>query len=104
MICRFLSWLLTGIWLLIIPVSSAAEFPLKLDTHPVELSPHTSPDAAIGRIRSLGMLEIPSIKIRGMRLSLLSALAWDEDEGLLYALSDKGSLFHLRPELKNERL
>ncbi|MDQ7015188.1 MAG: esterase-like activity of phytase family protein [Gammaproteobacteria bacterium] len=34
----------------------------------------------------------------------LSDLAWDEDEQLLYAISDFGKLFHLRPIFKQGRL
>ncbi len=34
----------------------------------------------------------------------LSDLAWDEDEQLLYAISDFGKLFHLRPVFKEGRL
>ncbi|MDQ7074359.1 MAG: esterase-like activity of phytase family protein [Gammaproteobacteria bacterium] len=34
----------------------------------------------------------------------LSDLAWDEDEQLLYAISDFGKLFHLRPVFKQGRL
>lgn len=51
----------------------------------------------IGRIRFLGMLALPATTVHGLRFSQISDLAWDDDAGLLYAISDKGALFHLRP-------
>lgn len=52
----------------------------------------------IGNIRFLGMLQLPAANISGARLVELSDLAWDEDEQILYAISDKGVLFWLRPQ------
>ncbi len=43
-----------------------------------------------------GTIELSHYKINGLKLTELSGLAWDEDEKVLYALSDKGYLFHLR--------
>jgi hypothetical protein len=51
-----------------------------------------------GRIRLLGALRLANTEIEGPKLCGLSGLAWDEDAGALYALSDLGSLFHLQPE------
>jgi hypothetical protein len=58
----------------------------------------------IDRIRVLGVLELPSPVIDGMRFSQLSGLAWDQDDDVLYALSDKGMLFGLRPQFRSGRL
>ncbi len=58
----------------------------------------------VGRIRVLGMLELPSLTVDGHRFAQLSDLAWDEDEELLYAISDKGALFWLRPLFTRGRL
>jgi len=55
-------------------------------------------------MRFLGMLELPDIKLNGIRLSQLSGLAWDHDDNILYAISDKGTLFHLRPRFKRDIL
>ncbi|OQW92898.1 MAG: hypothetical protein BWK79_13870, partial [Beggiatoa sp. IS2] len=49
------------------------------------------------QVRLHGMLEIFNETVDGILLSELSGLAWDEDEEILYAVSDKGNLFHLRP-------
>lgn len=55
-------------------------------------------------IRLLGTLRLPNAPIDGLPLRELSGLAWDEDAGLLYALSDRGALFHLRPIFSDDRL
>jgi hypothetical protein len=60
--------------------------------------------AALGQLRPLGLLELPRVKVDGLSFSQLSGLAWDEDEGVLYALSDKGALFHLTPEFRDGNL
>ncbi|NIW86826.1 MAG: esterase-like activity of phytase family protein [Gammaproteobacteria bacterium] len=52
----------------------------------------------------LGALSIPPQRVDGFELMGVSGLAWDDDEGLLYALSDRGTLFHLRPRLAQGRL
>ncbi len=53
------------------------------------------------RVRLLGTVRIPSGKIDGESVNELSGLAWDEDEKLLYAVSDKGALFHLKPKFRD---
>jgi hypothetical protein len=50
------------------------------------------------------MFELPTITVERMRLSQLSGLAWDDDEGLLYAISDKGWLFQLKPRFEKSEL
>jgi len=50
-------------------------------------------------VRLRGSLTLASQKIEGIRLSELSGLGWDADEGLLYAISDRGRLFHLVPTI-----
>ncbi|MEN9501045.1 MAG: hypothetical protein RI964_330 [Pseudomonadota bacterium] len=47
---------------------------------------------------------IPAQTVQGVKLSELSGLAWDQDEQLLYALSDKGRLFHFRLQLAGNRI
>ncbi len=37
--------------------------------------------------------------VNGLRISELSGLAWDQDEQLLYAVSDQGEIFHFRLQL-----
>jgi hypothetical protein len=58
----------------------------------------------VGKLRPLGVLDLPARTVNNVRFSGLSGLAWDEDENLLYALSDHGVLFHLRPVFRNGQL
>lgn len=70
----------------------------------VSLSPEVKIGERVGRFRFLGMLELPDVTRNGVRLSQLSGLAWDDDDAILYAVSDKGGLFHLRPVFKDDFL
>ena len=75
-----------------------------LETRPVLLTERPGGTETAGRLRGLGMLELPDITVDGLRLSQLSGLAWDDDDGILYAISDKGVLFHLRPVIRKDKL
>ena len=77
--------------------------PMVLDTVPLALE-ESPANTVQGRLKPHGMLVIPNVVIDGQRLSQLSDLAWDDDERLLYALSDKGILFHLRPRFSKGEL
>ncbi|HEX7044197.1 MAG TPA: esterase-like activity of phytase family protein [Burkholderiales bacterium] len=79
----------------------AVEPPRALETELAPLAENLPVGAQTGRMRFLGMLALRNGSADGMRVSQLSGLAWDEDEQLLYALSDKGALVHLRPVLRN---
>ena len=76
----------------------------KLETQQVALSQNIKIGDRIGHIRFLGMLQLPDVTRNGLRLSQLSGLAWDDDDDVLYAISDKGGLFHLKPEFDGDRL
>lgn len=83
---------------LLLRVAAAAPEPfLPLRANPVPIAETVDVGDRIGRIRFLGMLALPATTVRGLRFSQISDLAWDEDDDILYALSDKGALFHLRP-------
>jgi hypothetical protein len=77
---------------------------MELETRQVPLSQNIKTGERIGGMRFLGMLELPDTKLDGKRLSQLSALAWDDDDEILYALSDKGTLFHLQPLFEGDFL
>lgn len=66
-------------------------------SRPYRLSPHVAPGQTYMGIRLLGSVELTARRVDGIALGELSGLAWDEDESRLYALSDNGALFHLRP-------
>jgi hypothetical protein len=71
----------------------------ELKAVPVSLSRNVGVGVVHEGIRLLGALRLPSTEINGLKLCGLSGLAWDEDAELLYALSDRGELFHLRPQI-----
>jgi hypothetical protein len=73
-------------------------------SQPFRLSPNVSPGQTHMGIRLLGSVELARTAIAGLALGGLSGLAWDEDESRLYALSDAGALFHLRPHFDKGRL
>ncbi|MCB1777563.1 MAG: esterase-like activity of phytase family protein [Candidatus Competibacteraceae bacterium] len=69
---------------------------------PIRLADQVGIGDAYAGIRLLGALWLAPTEINGQRLCGLSGLAWDEDAGVLYALSDFGALFHLRPEFNQQ--
>jgi len=68
--------------------------------YPLQLSNHVSSGDQFMQIRLLGAIALSGHK----ELAELSDLAWDEDEGILYGVTDRGRLLHLRPLLDNGRL
>ncbi len=52
----------------------------------------------------LAIANLSNVTINGFKIHELSGLAWDEDENLLYALSDNGYVLHLRPVFRNNKL
>ena len=55
-------------------------------------------------VRLLGALKLDAVEVDGHLLGGISALGWDNDEQLLYALSDRGYVFHLRVEFDRDGL
>ena len=98
---NFLKTGLIAIAVLAISAVGYADAPTELETRPVALSENIKVGDRIGRIRFLGMLQLPNPTVDGMRFSQLSGLTWDDDDGILYAISDKGFLFHLQPVFEN---
>ncbi len=88
--------LLIFVLILGLPVSACAANEFRAT--PISLADQAGPGDVYAGIRLLGALRLANVEIKGLRLCGLSGLAWDEDEGLLYAISDMGGLFHLRPE------
>ena len=52
----------------------------------------------------LGLLQLGNAATAEHDIAEFSGLAWDEDENILYTVSDKGYLLHLRPVFDNQRL
>lgn len=63
---------------------------------PIALSDEVHTGETYMGVRMLGALKLSAGKVNGHLIGGLSALGWDEDEQLLYAVSDRGYLFHLR--------
>jgi len=83
---------------------AAGERLLPLNTSAYSLCAEEDACTRLGKARLLGALVIPSRTVEGRRLASLSGLAWDDDDGILYAISDKGQLFGLKPEFRNGEL
>ncbi len=73
-------------------------------SRPYRLSPHVAPGETFEGIRLLGTVALAPVSMNGLTLGGLSGIAWDEDASRLYALSDSGALFHLRPAFEDGRL
>ena len=84
---------------LVLAAAATGAAPLQVAT-PYRLSPHVAPGQDFMGIRLLGSVQLAPQSMDGLVLGGLSGLAWDEDEARLYALSDRGTLFHLRPHFE----
>lgn len=69
---------------------------------PIDLNDEVHAGATYMGVRMLGALQLSAEKVNGHLIGGLSALGWDNDEQLLYALSDRGYLFHLRVVFDND--
>ncbi len=68
------------------------------------LAQHYAPGDRFMQMRLSGTLRIPFQQIDGLKVTELSALAWDEDEQLLYAISDRSTLYHIQVTIEKQRL
>jgi hypothetical protein len=91
-----LAALLSSALSLAVPPAVEAADPLEV-SKPYRLSPHVAPGEVFEGIRLLGSVALAPVSLDGLTLGGLSGIAWDEDAARLYALSDSGALFHLRP-------
>ena len=96
-----LSALVPLMWLLItFPSVSIAESIAEIK----QFDSTYSEEASRYEFTLLSIAGLSNLTIDGFKVSELSGLAWDEDENLLYTLSDNGYLLHLRPVFKNNKL
>lgn len=75
-----------------------------LDAQPVFFSQEDLQHLLIGKIQILSVLRLHATELNDLEMVELSGLAWSEDEGILYAISDHGSVFHLKPEFSGNKL
>lgn len=78
--------------------------PVALDARAATFNDTLHDGDSVGHLRLHGMLALPDVDAGEIPMSQLSGLAWDDDNGILYAISDKGALFHLRPTIRNNTL
>jgi hypothetical protein len=71
---------------------------------PFDFSKSIKPGDTYMGIRLLGTLKLSRDKVNDLDSRELSGLAWDEDEQILYAVSDDGHLVHLRPIFSDDFL
>lgn len=71
------------------------------DSEPLILHENYPAGSSYMGIRLLGAVELLQSSVDGLPLVELSALAWDDDRELLYAASDNGYLYHLRPRFED---
>lgn len=71
---------------------------------PFNFSKTVTPGESFMGIQLLGSLKLATNRVNGLNARELSGLAWDEDEQILYAVSDDGHLIHLSPSFKNDLL
>ena len=98
------AWLLGILAMALVTPPATAAGGARPLSQPYRLSPHVAPGETTMGIRLLGSVELMPTSIAGLPLGGLSSLAWDPDESRLYALSDRGNLFHLRPTFDNGTL
>lgn len=56
------------------------------------------------KISPLGAVKLKTKSAEGVHITEISALAWDQDEELLYGVTDQGDVHHLRPAFENGHL
>lgn len=63
-----------------------------------------APKKNYSQIKLLSQFTVPRTDFNGITISELSGLAWDQDEQLLYAISDQGRVFHFKLKLEAEQI
>ena len=105
MVPALLRALLPALLLCAASASLAQEgFPATLGLTPWQLHEDPAAMADSGGVRVRDAFILPTRTIGGLRFAELSDLAWDEDDGVLYAVSDKGMLFTLGIEFSNDHI
>lgn len=91
----FLRTLCAAIILIALCVQNASAYRLSADY---------APGDRYQSVKLLGTLDLTSMSYQGHRLDGLSGLSWDDDEQRLYAISDRGVIFHLQPVFSHDQL
>jgi len=100
---RFFLWFLVSSVLLLGACSSKNANAYNYSIKP-EKRQTAETETANKRVKVLSSYLIKSKTKNSYPIVELSDLAWDEDEQLLYAISDEGLLYHLKLNIKNNRI
>jgi len=76
------------------PISDSYNYPISPDRTNIKYM----------QIQLLGSIALKSFTFDSIPVYELSGIAWDNDEQLLYAISDEGFLYHLKPTLEDNKL
>lgn len=98
------SWRGHALVILVLLPWAVAPMAGELISRPHVLHDELGPGEVSEGIRLRGAVELEPVDLDGVGVAGLSALAWDADESLLYALSDRGRIFHLRPHFEDGML
>jgi hypothetical protein len=92
-------------WLLAIVLVTGLFAPVNAQTT-VPFTLHDNIQEAIGldKIRLLGAISLSPLASKNPEVTELSGLAWDADEQLLYAVTDRGYLLHFQPQFEHQNL
>lgn len=75
----------------------------KPDSYPITITPKYI-DTDFMQLKLNGSIALKSTTFNAIPVKELSGIAWDNDEELLYAVSDEGYFYHLKVSLKNNQL
>ncbi len=95
---RFFLYLIT---FLLLACTQAKD--IQSDTYNYPISPNRK-NIEYMQIQLQGSLSIRPTKVDSLPVHELSGLAWDEDEQLLYAISDEGLLYHFTIKIDDNKL
>ena len=75
----------------------------KPNSYPISITPKHI-DADFMQLKLKGSVALKSSIFKSIPVAELSGIAWDNDEKILYAVSDEGYFYHLKVILKNNQL
>lgn len=99
----FLHLILSISFLLLVACTPLQAKNSQSDTYNYPISPDRT-NVKFMQIQLQGSLALKPTKVNSLPVHELSGLAWDEDEQLLYAISDEGLLYHLTINIDDSKL
>ncbi len=73
------------------------------DTIPYDIAPKNA-ETNNQKIKILNTLALKSLKVNSLPIVELSGIAFDNDEDILYAISDEGMLYHIKLTINKNKL